>query len=440
MTLLIVVFMMPMAMAESDPTQELIDLIVNNYKDDISRETLEGKSIEEIFSLLDAHSVYYPKDKLDSLMKGAIQSPQKEYVGIGAKIYLSNGNVIISDILPDSPAEKSGLLPGDEILAVDGSLIQGKSLDSITSLITGLSCTDVQLGILRNSDKLDIIVTREPISTLDDDNVISVKELDNHLKYIDINSFKQGISLEFEKIIRSSTEDGTKGLIIDLRDNHGGVLSEVINICQLIVLKGPIVHIYNGDGREEDYQSVLEDEPFSMAVLVNEQSASASEILASAIKESGSGIIIGKTTYGKGTVQKVFKLQNGAYVKLTVGEYTTRNGNKIDGIGLEPDITINTPEYIETDKNKYKVWDINEDVKNVEVILSYLGYSIENVDNRYDEETERAVKQFQADRGLYPYGVCDFTTQRVLNNTLYEAVKDKDLYVDKAIIYLNGCE
>lgn len=414
--------LMPTIHAQTQDSKEVIKLIEDQYMEELSKGVLEGKTIEAIFSSLDAHSRYYAKDQLNQLMKGTMTPAEQPYVGIGAEILRADSRFYFGVIKDKSPAMESGFQRGDELRAVDGTKVEGKSLAEIVSLIAGLPSSEVTLTIRRDGNILTHKLTRRWIQVEEPEALIQVEHLGNGVKYIDIDSFRQGVAAAFEHEILTSMEDGTAALILDLRDNSGGVLEEAVKMCQWIVPKGPLLQIHYKNGDPEDYQSYLEEAPFPITVLVNHNSASASEILASAVRESGAGKVVGEKTYGKGTVQKIFKLKNGDYVKLSVAYYTTRNGNAIDGIGLEPDVAISLPTHIEAFERKYKCGDVDSKVEVVEGILTYLGYDIGKPDTLYDELTMTAIRAFQQEQGLHPYGVCDLTTQKRLNIVLLETV------------------
>lgn len=288
-------------------------------------------------SLNDPYSVYYTREELIELQ----QDTEGIYYGIGAYISedVDTGYVQISGIIKGTPAEESNLMQGDYIYKVDGEDMHGKESSYVVGKIKGEEGTFVTITVIREgvAEPIDIQVERRKI----ENPTVEYEMLDNNMAYIQITEFDLVTSGQFETAYNQAKADGMKGLIIDLRSNPGGNLSTVCDIARMILPKGMIVYTEDKYGKREEYTCNGENEiDVPLVVLTNGYSASASEILAGAVKDYGIGKLVGTTTYGKGIVQKVIDLSDGSAVKLTVSSYFTPGGNNIHGIGIEPDVEV----------------------------------------------------------------------------------------------------
>ncbi len=305
---------------------------------DVSVETLENGVYRGLLEALDdPYSVYYTHEELVALQ----EQTEGIYYGIGAYISQNQemGYVQISGIIKNTPAEESGLLQDDYIYAVDGENMQGRDSTYVVSKIKGEEGTYVTITVVREgaSDMLDIEVERRRIESP----TVEYEMYENGMAYIQITEFDLVTSKQFEEAYNQAKSDGMQGLIIDLRSNPGGNLSTVCDIARMLLPKGLIVYTEDKYGKREEYTCDGRNKvEVPMVVLTNGYSASASEILAGAIKDYGIGRIVGTTTYGKGIVQKVINLSDGSALKLTVSTYYTPNGNNIHQIGIEPDVEV----------------------------------------------------------------------------------------------------
>ena len=277
------------------------------------------------------------------------QQTEGIYYGIGAYISQDNemGYVRVSKIIKNTPAEASGLQQDDYIYKVDGEDMQGKDSSYVVSKIKGEAGTKVTITVVREgaTDPIDIEVERQKIESP----TVEYQMLDNDMAYIQITEFDLVTTEQFEETYKQAQADGMKGLILDLRSNPGGNLSTVCDIARMILPKGLIVYTEDKYGKREEYTCDGANQiKVPLVVLTNGYSASASEILAGAVKNYGIGTLVGTTTYGKGIVQKVINLSDGSAVKLTVSNYFTPNGNNIHKIGIDPDVEV------EFDAEQYK--------------------------------------------------------------------------------------
>lgn len=334
----------------NEKTTEKLGVLENTIKQyfwqDVDESTLEEGVYKGLLeSLDDPYSVYYTHDELVQLQ----QQTEGIYYGIGAYISQDNemGYVRVSKIIKNTPAEASGLQQDDYIYKVDGEDMQGKDSSYVVSKIKGEAGTKVTITVVREgaTDPIDIEVERQKIESP----TVEYQMLDNDMAYIQITEFDLVTTDQFEEAYKQAQADGMKGLILDLRSNPGGNLSTVCDIARMILPKGLIVYTEDKYGKREEYTCDGANQiKVPLVVLTNGYSASASEILAGAVKDYGIGTLVGTTTYGKGIVQKVINLSDGSAVKLTVSNYFTPNGNNIHKIGIDPDVEV------EFDAEQYK--------------------------------------------------------------------------------------
>ncbi len=313
-------------------------LIDETYLHDIKEKDLnEGIYKGYVEGLGDQYSAYYDKKETKELS----ESLDGSFSGIGAVMTqdASSGVITITQVYDDSPAKKAGIKAGDILYRVEEKTVTGKDLDKVVSWIKGKKGTKVNLTLLRgtNSDKIKVTATRDVINV----ETVKYKVLENQIGYISISEFDSVTGAQFAKALKQLQKKNIEGLVVDLRNNPGGSLSTVCDILDSILPKGLIVYTKDKNGKKEEYTS---DEKhrlnLPMSVLVNGQSASASEIFAGAVQDYGKAEIIGTQTYGKGVVQNLFDLKDGTCVKLTPSEYFTPKGRNIDGKGITPDVKI----------------------------------------------------------------------------------------------------
>lgn len=325
---------------------ELQAIIDQNYlyEDEIEAEK-EEKGIYQgfLYGLNDPYAVYYTPEELTSFMDETIGS----YCGIGAMVAqdMTTGVSTIIRVFEGSPAEKAGILPGDIIYKVDGTEVTGMDLTLlVNNYVKGEEDTRVVITVFREegSEYKDITVTRKPI----DIQTVSGKMLEDQIGYIEVLEFTQVTAGQFTSKIEALQSQGMEKLIVDLRDNPGGELYTVVYMADYILEDGGrILTVADKHGREEVYEG--EDGhslDLPMVVLVNGNSASASEVFAGAMKDYGAATIVGTQTYGKGIVQTLFPLSDGSAVKLTTNHYYTPDGHNIHEKGIEPDVIVELDE------------------------------------------------------------------------------------------------
>lgn len=298
----------------------------------VLQETIRGY----VKGLDDPYTEYMTKEEMQEFSSDVMGN----FDGIG--IYLTqdtekNAILIISPI-KDSPAAKAGILPGDIITKVDGVSYTGEQLTEASNKIKGETGTTVKLEILRDGKLLDFEVKRENIKI----NHVEGKILNNNIGYIEFNSFDQGCSEEFKQKLEELQKQNMRSLIIDIRSNGGGLVDEALKIADYLTDKGSTLLITTDkDGKEEISKSENDSiVNVPIIVLTNETTASASEILAAALKDNGKAKIVGTKTYGKGVIQELLTLTDGSGLKITTNEYYTPNRNKINEVGITPDIEV----------------------------------------------------------------------------------------------------
>jgi len=262
------------------------------------------------------------------------------YEGVGIQVVERDGYVVIVAPIKGTPGAEAGFRPGDKIVAVDGKDIVGLPVDQVVRLIRGPAGTEVTLTVLRGEEQLDITVVRAAI----DVPTVEHRMMDEAVGYLAITQFNEQTDEEVPAAVEELREAGMRGLILDLRYNPGGLLDEALRVAEFFLPPGPIVHVVDGEGNERTYSSSTPGVDFPIVVLVNEGSASASEILAGALRDRGLAVLVGTTTFGKGSVQKLHRLPDGSGVRLTTAKWFTPLKHPIDEEGLAPDVVVEAGE------------------------------------------------------------------------------------------------
>ena len=342
--------------------------IKENYLKDIDDEKLmEGQLKGLVQSLEDPYSVYMTRDEFKSIMEETSGS----FGGIGVVVTPGEDNLItVVSPIEGTPGERAGIKSGDKIIKVNDQEFVGENMDAAVKIMRGEPNTEVTLTIMRKdkngrNETIDLVIVREKIRV----ETIDSKIIDDNIGYIKITSFDELTYKDFKTELDKLDAKNIEGLIIDLRNNPGGLLSVTGKIADELLGEGDIVYTQTKDGKREYIKSGKSMVNYPLTLLVNGGSASASEILAGAIKDHGRGTLIGTTTFGKGVVQRLKDLPDGSGLKLTISEYFTPNGTNIHGIGIEPDIVIELPEDIEGIGVDYLSED-NQLRKAIEVIKS----------------------------------------------------------------------
>jgi carboxyl-terminal processing protease len=413
-------------------------LLEQRYVEATDRDELtEGALDGMVQALEDPYSEYLNKDEIASFSEHI----NSTFTGIGAEVALQDGNVVVVSPIKNSPAERAGVMSGDIILSVNGDSLQGLDLTKAVEKIRGPKGTQAKLKVQRKSaaQAMDIIVVRDDISL----ETVEGKLLEGKLGLIEIRQFAVNTGERFAEELKKLEGQGMKGLIIDVRNNPGGVVQAVQAIAETFVPEGgTIMHLEYRDGKREKTTSKGEGKPYPVVVLINEGSASASEILGAAIQESAGGKLIGKTTFGKGLVQSTIPLNDGSGVKLTIAKWLTPDGDTIHESGIKPDIEIDPNrlfDVVAITKEKELVYDMaGDEVKNLQVMLEGLGLQPGRTDGYFSQETKTAVMAFQKAHDLPSNGIVGEATAAKMEEVVIQKLLDpeNDVQMHQAIIQL----
>lgn len=416
------------------------DIIQKTYVQNVDENQLIQGAIQGMVGTLgDPYSVYMDaataerfNDSLDS-----------SFEGIGAQIGMEEGKIIIIAPIKSSPAEKAGLKPRDQIIKIDDESVEGLDLHQASSKIRGEKGTVVKLEILRSglSKPMTMEITRDevPILTV----FPELKEVaDKKIGYIEVTSFSKDTARDFQVALKDLEKQSIEGLIVDVRGNPGGMLSSVQQILEEIVTgEKPYVQIEERTGKKNVYHSDLEKrKEYPITVLIDEGSASASEILASAVHEIEGYSLIGEKTFGKGTVQQAVPLgDDGSNIKLTMFKWLTPDGNWIHGSGIEPTVEVKQPRVFKVHHLQIEET-LEKDMNNESVIIAQeqlqsLGYGPGRTDGYYDDQTEKAVRAFQTIEKLPLTGKIDLETASKMEEAIQKAIQDEknDLQLQVAL-------
>ena len=308
--------------------------IETHYVQNVERDKLiDGAISGMVHSLGDPHSIYLAPQLYNQIKA----ETSGAFGGIGVYMGLENETVYIVGVIPDGPGEKIGLKEGDAILAVDSKPVAEIGYEEVALKIRGEVGTTVDLLIHRDGDEdKTYTITRDIIKV----QTVRSKMLDNGIGYLRISNFSDNTGKEFKNEVAKLESDGMKGLILDLRHNPGGVVTSCVEVAKQIVPAGPIVSVIQRDGTKEVYMSDLPQTKFPIAVLIDQNSASAAEILSGALQDTKAGVIVGMKSYGKGSIQTLYPMFHDDGLKLTIAKYYTPNGRSIDGVGVTPDFEV----------------------------------------------------------------------------------------------------
>lgn len=417
-------------------------LIEQRFLNEVDHEQVLNGAIHGMLgSLSDPYSAYMDKEEAKQFQ----DSLNSSFQGIGAEVSMIDGRVTIVSPIKGSPAEKAGIHAFDVILSINGEKLDGLTLNQAVMKIRGPKGTQAKLEILRSgsSEAKEIIVIRDDIPQ----ETVYSELLEESIGLIDIRQFSFTTADRFAEELAALEAKGMKGLIIDVRNNPGGILPIVVEMVEPFVPQGKkIFQIETKDGHREATYSKGKGKDYPVAVLTNRGSASASEILAAAFKEAAGGKVIGDKSFGKGTVQVTFEKEmgDGSNIKITVFKWLTPDGNWVHDEGLEPDIYVEQPEF-------FRVSPINrdadlkqdmagDDVRNLQVILNAIGFPTDRVDGYYNEGTTAALKAFQGKKGLPQTGAMDDITADRLEEAIIEQIRDplNDVQLQSAKQYISG--
>lgn len=331
---------LPFGMSTMAKIRQIEKTLDTYYVEDYDKELAEELMYTGLTAGVgDPYTYYLSADSLAEQM----EKNSGHFVGIGVEIYAGDdGYIVVSSVTPGGPAEAAGILAEDKITEVDGESITGKTAADVSALVKGEAGTDVTLTIFREStgEVLEKTVTRQDIQV----KTVSWRMMDDNIGYIAITNFRENTYSQFKEALDMLEAEGMEKLVLDLRNNTGGLVKSAHEIGEELLPEGIMVYTMDKEGNREDTlcDDVYNDVP--LVVLVNGNSASAAEILAGAIQDTGRGQLIGTTTFGKGLVQRLFTLPDGSGLNVTIQKYYTPNGTSIHGVGITPDYEVELPE------------------------------------------------------------------------------------------------
>lgn len=366
---------------------KVLNLVQQYYVEEVDTQKLVYGGIKGMLQELDPHTNFLPPE----IYKEFESETSGEFGGLGIEITVQNDILTVISPIEDTPAWEAGVQAGDKIVEINGESTKGFSLAEAAQKMRGKTGSKVRLGIFREGfDKpKEFVIARATVK------VKSVKftDMDEGYGYIRLTSFIENSSSEMEKVLKvlQKAHSGIKGIIIDLRRNPGGLLEQAIKISDLFLEKGVIVSTMGRNKREKEVVQAKKDGTFSgfpVIVLVNEYSASASEILAGALQDNKRALIMGQQTFGKGSVQSVVKLGDGSGLKLTVARYYTPSGRSIQAEGIKPDVLVE-----DVDAESYKKAVIRRDIRREQDIAGHLLGERERKEKGKDKDKDKDSKE-----------------------------------------------
>ncbi|MGG3470121.1 S41 family peptidase [Neobacillus pocheonensis] len=424
---------------EFDKLYEAYDTLKTKYYKGLNQNKLINGAIDGMVEALDdPYSDYMSKDEAKSFHSSISSS----FEGIGAEIQEKDGHITIVSPIKGSPAEKAGLKPNDIILSVNGKSLQGMNSTQAVTMIRGKKGTKVELSIQRpgTDAPMNVPIIRDeiPIET------VYGEMVDDQIAKVQITSFSSNTSTELVKTLNDLQKKGMKGLVLDLRQNPGGLLDQAVSISSMFVPKGKvIVKEEDRNGKITEIPSENKGNPtLPLVVLIDKGSASASEILSAAVKESAGIPLVGEKSFGKGTVQTASDFTDGSNLKFTIAKWLTPNGNWIHKKGIKPDYEVALPEYatlpiINPDK-ELALSASSTEIQTAQKMLKAIGYDPGREDGFFDEKTKAAVMAFQKAQKLPVNGVLKGDSTLKLMDQLREKIKTSDTQLQKAVEVLKG--
>jgi carboxyl-terminal processing protease len=393
------------------------------------------------FEDVDKHTKYLSAEEIEAFQT----SINMGYVGIGVQ-YTTTGELnIVTRVFSNSPAEKAGVLAGDIIDSVDGEKIVDKTSEEIRTLVLGEKDSIVIVGFIRGIEEIYLSITRDEVV-----NTAFGKMIDDNTGYLEIYSFGTSTYDESKAYLTQMSEAGMEDLVIDLRDNGGGYLTSLISMSGLFLDDGTVAmqQVYaNGDVDKIYSKGTTFNNINNIVILINEYSASASEVLTMALKEQRDDVIVmGDTSYGKGTVQTTVSFSDGSAVKYTTSKWLSPNGVWINGVGITPDIEVSLDDILnETilvlDDETFTYDDVSLYIKIMQQSLEYMEYDIDRVDGYFSNDSQIILKEYQSDYDLEKTGILDKETYNSLIGNvkrLWSMDKNYDKQLQKALGELNG--
>lgn len=441
------------AAPSSDLTTNKLKTIYNIMKDDwyfgkddpnLEQDLMDSALYGMSNSQLDLHTTYLSSEQTQAFSS----SIDMNFVGIGVQYYSGAELKMITRVFMDSPAEKAGLQVGDILVAADGTALSDLPSDEIAAMIKGEEGTDVQLEIIRNNEPMTLTVTRGAV-----DSTTYGSMLDSELGYLTIMSFGSTTGAECKKYLEAMSEQGMSRLIIDLRDNGGGYLDALVSVASLFLPENTLImtqEYKNGATQETRTVKGMLENINGIVILINGDTASASEVLTMALKEQRDDVtLVGTRSYGKGSVQVQRPFADGSVLKYTNSRWLTPLGEWVNGVGIEPDVEMQLPSALQTtvasymleEGETYTLDQVSDHVASAQKALNFMGFGAGREDGYFDASTQRALKQYQKENNLEADGILNLATLRSLYSSItYSWSMDKSLdnQLQKGVEILNG--
>lgn len=432
--------------ADLNTISELYTVLSEEYYGDIDSDSLIQGALEGMADAVeDPHTTY-----LDSVESSELNDEiSGSFEGIGAEVMKEEDKVRVVSPIPGSPAEEVGIMPNDYILEVDGESVADLNIQEAVALIRGPKGSEVNLLIERDGSEIRLTVERDSIPL--ESVVYEQLESDPEIGHVHITRFNQPTYDELVDAIQDLEDQGVTKFIFDVRGNPGGLLDVALQMANIFVPEGePLMQMQDSKDEEpyvftadnDQYGDFKFDQDHQAVMLINEGSASASEILAGAMQEAGYPLI-GQTSYGKGTVQSLYSLTGGGEVKITNKIWLTAGGDWINEDGIEPDISVDQlgqGELLLIDpEREFQLGDQSEEVANINALLDLLGYQVPESET-FTEETQQAVMDLQAEHDLDQTGVVTNATATRLMQDVRDYISANDKQIEAAAEYLNDNE
>ncbi|SFF37872.1 carboxyl-terminal processing protease [Paenibacillus algorifonticola] len=409
--------------------------IMDKYLNGANGEDLiNGASEGMVASLEDPYSRYLVEEQGDAYTQGY----EGEFSGIGAEVREQDGQFIIHALTPNAPAERGGVKSGDSIIAVDGKDTKDIKFQDLIGLMRGKTGTEVTLTLQRlgETEPIEITLKREAIPVY----TVTSEMLEEGIGHITISRFAQKTATEFDEAVAKMKEQGMTKLLLDLRSNPGGLLQPTIAIGSKLIPKGKVILevVYKEESNPIVYKSKQQEEwTIPIVVLVNGQSASASEVLTAALKESAGATVVGEKTYGKGVVQAFEQFKDGSVLSLTEAQWKTPGGTWIHKVGVMPNEVVSLPAFASLRPlpvgSELKNGSYGEDVKTLQSMLKELGYASVGKDGLFDEQTEAAMRAFQKAEKLDVTGSLNDKTAYKIVELLKEKLEKEDTQLQRGV-------
>lgn len=417
----------------AEKLSEVYEILASDFYQKQDKDKLLDEAIHGMTkSLKDPYTEYLSKEETASFHEDV----SGDFVGIGAELQQKGKQIIITSPMQDSPAEKAGLKPRDELIAIDGKSVKGQALDAIIPKVRGKKGTDVKLTVKRNGEEKELTVTRDKI------HVKSVKyEKHGNIGVFKINKFQEGTAGELKSAIQQAQKSGIKNIVLDLRNNPGGLLDEAVKMANIFLDKDEtVVKLEKGDQKEsiKTTNDPLEGvKDLKVSILLNEGSASASEVFSGALHDHKVAQIYGEKSFGKGIVQTTREFEDGSLLKFTEMKWLTPNDHYIHGKGIQPDVLVKGADYenitMIPSKATYEEGQQDKHIKSIKIGLKALGYDVGIIDEHYDVQLTAAVKKFQQKNDLTANGMFNKDTNRVFTERLVEKASSEDPMLEKTL-------